>query len=112
MLHRGRHTVHVLHRPLADVQVQVLAQGHVQGADAATDGGGQWAFDADYKFAEGSDGLFRQPFSEHMVGFFARVDFHPMHFAFASVSLFYGCIEHAHGSLPDIAAGAVALDEG
>jgi hypothetical protein len=42
----------------------------------------------------------------------AGVDLPPVDLALAAVGLLDGGVEHAHGGLPDVAAGAVALDEG
>ena len=64
VLYRGGQAREPAHRALADVQVQVFAQGHVQGADPAADRGGQRAFDPDQIFPEGLDGLLRQPAAE------------------------------------------------
>ena len=47
VLHRRGHALEVAHRAQADVEVEDLAQGHVEGADAAADGRGQRALDAD-----------------------------------------------------------------
>ena len=62
VLHGRRHAFHILHRALANIQVEEFAQGHVQRTDAAADRGGQRAFDADQKFTEGGNCLFGQPF--------------------------------------------------
>ena len=47
--------------PQADVEVEHLAQRDVERADAAADGRGQRAFDADEIFLERLDGVIRQP---------------------------------------------------
>ncbi len=46
------------------------------------------------------------------LGFFAGENFVPGDRALAVVGLFNGGVEHAHGGFPDVAAGAVAFNEG
>ena len=112
MLHRRRDALKIAHRALADVQVERLAQSHVEGTDAAADGRGQRAFDAHQELTEGLHGLVRQPGLELPEGLFPGVDFHPVDLAFAAVGFLDGRIENAHRGAPDIAAGAVAFHEG
>src|SRR2546427_4858048 len=58
-LHRARHPLEPADRAEADEQVEHLPQRDVEGADAATDGSGQRALDADQVRAEGFDRLVR-----------------------------------------------------
>ena len=68
----------VAHRSLADIQVQRLAQSHIQRANAAANRRGQRAFDANQKLLECLHGLIRQPGAELRVCFFAGKDLHPV----------------------------------
>ena len=64
MLHGRGHAGEPLHRAQADVEVEHLAQRDVERADAAADGRGQRALDADEVFLERLDGVIRQPVVE------------------------------------------------
>ena len=45
VLHRAGHALVVLHRPHAGVEIENLAQGHVERANASADGRGERPFD-------------------------------------------------------------------
>ncbi len=109
--HRGGHAAVIAHRAHAGVQVQQLAQGHVQRADAAADRGGQRPLDPDQEFIESLDCFVRQPFAPFVVGFLAGVHFHPLDFAFAAVGFFHRRVENPHGSAPDVRPDPVAFNE-
>src|SRR5256886_6855347 len=99
------------HRAQAHEQVEHLTQGHVEGADAATDRGGERPLDGHQILATGGDRLVRQPGAEQPGGFFPRVDLHPVDAPLAAVSLGYRGVHHAHAGAPDVRARAVTLDE-
>ena len=61
MLNRARHAREVAHRPQAYVEVEHLAQRHVERADAAADRRGQRALNPDQELAERLDGFIGQP---------------------------------------------------
>ena len=77
----------IVHGAQADVEVEHLAQGDVERADAAADGRGQRAFDADQKLLEGLDGVVGQPVVEFFEGLLAGKDLEPGDLAFAAVGL-------------------------
>ena len=112
MLHRRRHTLVVLHGTDAAVEIEDLAQSDVQRADAAAHGRSQRTLDGDAKFADGFDRVIGQPGIELGLGFLSGEDFVPGHASLALVGLLDGGIEDAQRSFPDVATGAVALDEG
>ena len=112
MLHRRGNALVILHRANAGIEVENLAQGDVQRADAAADRRGQRALDADAQIAEGADGVVGQPGLEAVHGLLAGEDFVPGDPALAAVGLLDCRIEHADRRFPDVAAGAVAFDEG
>ena len=58
-LHGAGHPGVIAHRPDAGVEVQDLAQGDVQGAEAAADGGGQRPLEGHPEFPQGRQGLHR-----------------------------------------------------
>ena len=66
MLHRRRHAGEPLHGAQADVEIEHLAQRDIERADAAADGRGQRAFDADEEFLERVDGVVGQPVVERL----------------------------------------------
>jgi hypothetical protein len=77
MLHRRRHSGVVLHRTHAAVEIEDLAQGHVERADAASDGRGERALDGDAKFADGADGVVGEPVLKASLGLLpAKTSYH------------------------------------
>src|SRR6202043_261146 len=105
------HALEPAHRAQAHEQVEHLPQGYVEGADAATDRGGERPLDGHQVFAAGCNGFFRQPGVEQLVGLFPRVDLHPVDAPLAAVSLGHRGVHDAHAGAPDVSAGAVTLDE-
>ncbi|MNF66429.1 hypothetical protein D3C84_482200 [compost metagenome] len=114
LLHRAGHAFEPAYRTLANVQVQLLAQGDVQGADATTDRRGQRALDGNDVIANGFQGLFRQPgvLVVDLGGFLTGIDLHPGDLASTAVGLGNGGIHHLDHDRADVDADAVALDEG
>ena len=102
----------VFHGPHAAVEIENLAQGDVEGADAAADGRGQRAFDRDAKFADGADGVVGKPVLKAGLGLLAGKHFVPSDAALALVRLFDCGVENANRCLPDIAARAIPLNKG
>ncbi len=97
------------HRAQADVEVEDLAQGHVERADAAADRRGQRALDPDQVRAEGLDRLVGQPVARLVERLLAGQDLLPGDLV---AVLGGGGIEDQLGGGPDVDPGAVALDEG
>ena len=71
LLHRRRHALEPAHGPQADIQVEQLAQGHIQAAEPAAHRGGERPFDADEVVAEGLHGIVGQPAAGFVEGFLA-----------------------------------------
>src|ERR1700674_1041456 len=111
MLHGRRHTGVVLHRTHAAVEIENLAQGDVEGADAASDGRGQRTFDGDAEFADGADGVVWKPILKASLGLLSGKNFVPGNGALTLIRLFDSGIEDADGGFPNIAARAIAFDE-
>src|SRR5690606_12480272 len=111
LAHGRRHPLEVAHGTQADVQVQFLAQGHVQGADAAAHRGGQGALDGYDVLTHGFQGFFGQPDirAVDLGGLFAGVDFHPVDLALATVGLGHSGIHDLQHHRGDVLASAVAL---
>ena len=112
MLHRARDADEPAHRAQADVEVEELAQRHVERADAPTDRRRERPLDADEELPEGGDGFLREPVPEAIERLLARVDLAPGDTALAAVGLGDRRVEREARRLPDVGAGAVALDEG
>ncbi|MNF58425.1 hypothetical protein D3C84_399800 [compost metagenome] len=112
LLHRAGHAFEPAHRAQADVQIQLLAQGYVEGADATTDRRGQRPLDGDDVILDRIQGFLRQPgvLVIHLGGFLAGVNFHPGNLALAAVGFFDGCIDDLDHHRADIDADAVTLD--
>ncbi len=112
MFHRRGHALVILHRAHAGIEIEDLAQRHVERADATAHGRGQRAFDGDAKFADRLNCIVGQPVIELGLGFFSGEDFVPGDAALALVGFLDRCIEYAQRSFPNVTAGAVALNEG
>ena len=96
----------------AGIEVENLAEGDVERADAAPDGSRERAFDGNAKIAGGVDGVIGEPLLEGVESFFAGENFEPGDVALAAIGFFYCGVEHAARGFPDVAASAVAFDEG
>ena len=112
MLHRRGRARVILHRAHAGVEIEHLAQSDVQRADASAHGRRERPFDGDAKFAQGVDGVVGKPGVELGHGLFAGEHFVPHDAALAAVGFLHRRIEDADRGLPDVAAGAIAFDEG
>ena len=114
LLHRAGHALEVLDRTQADVEVEFLAQRHVQAADAAAHRRGQRALDRHDVVAHGVQRLFGQPDvgAVDARALLAGVDLHPVDLALAAVGLGHRGVDHLQHHRRDVQAGAVALDVG
>ena len=112
VLHRRRHAREPLDGAEADVEVELLTEGDVEGTDATTSRRGQRALDADEVLTESGERRLRQPVAGRLEGLFAREDFEPLDLALAGVGLGDRGVEDADGGAPDVRASTVAFDEG
>jgi hypothetical protein len=110
-LHRAGDTLEVSHGAKAHVEIELLSESDVQGADTTADGGGQGSLDTDKVLAESIKSLSRKPVTLSTESLLTSKDLKPRNLPLALVSLLDGSVEHAHGRLPNITASAVALDE-
>jgi hypothetical protein len=111
LFHWRRHAGEVTHWAQADVQVQLLTQGHVERTDTAANWRGQRAFDGNHVVFQ-----YRQEFllaairPDRTLGrFFASVDFHPADLALASVG-FGNSIDHFDHDRADVDASTITFD--
>ena len=109
---RRGHAFEPAHRPQADIQVEHLADGHVERPDPAADGRCQRSLNGNQVFPEGLDGLVGQPGIESLLGRLARIGFHPHQLPLPSVGGRNRGVQYAFRGPPDIRAGAVSADEG
>jgi len=114
LLQRRRHALEVLHRAQADVEVELLAQRHVERADAAAHRRGQRALDRHHVLAQDLQRLVGQPHigAVDLGGLLAGVDLHPLDLALALVGLGHRGVDHLEHHRRDVEARAVALDVG
>ena len=114
LAHRRGHAVEVLHGPQADVEVELLTQGHVERADAAANRRGERALDGDDVFTQHVQRLVGQPHvgTIDLGGLLAGVDLHPVDLALAAIGLLHGGIHHLQHHRRDVEAGAIPLDVG
>ena len=109
---RAGHAVKVLDGAQADVQVELLAQSHIQRTDAAAHGGSQGTLDRHHVIANGVQGFFGQPDvrAVHIGRLLAGEHFHPMDLALAAVGLGHGSVHHFKHHRRDVQAGTVAFN--
>src|SRR5690606_32876257 len=110
--HRAGDTLEPAHRAHAHVEIEFLAQRHVQGADTATDRRGQRSLDADNVLTQRFQGFFQHPDIRAVDagGFLAAVDFHPDDGTLGAVRLFNGGVDDLDHHRRDIHADTITLD--
>src|SRR5690606_2765544 len=114
VLDRAGYAGEPAHRTLTDVQVQLLTQGNVQGADTATYRCGQRSLDGNNVVLDGMQGFFREPgvLIVNLGSLLACINFHPGNLALAVIGLFDSGIDYLHHDGGNIDADAIALDKG
>ncbi len=114
LLDRARHTFEPANRTLADIEVEFLTQGNVQGADTTAYRSSQRAFDGNNILFDGVQRFSRQPgvLIIDLSGFLARIDFHPGNLALAGVRFFNSSVDDLDHDRGNIETDAVTLDEG
>jgi hypothetical protein len=112
LFHRRRNTFEVLHRAQANVQVEFLAQRHVQRTDAAAHRRGQRAFDGHHVLAQRGQRFFGQPHVRaiDLGGFLAGVHLHPVDFFPSAIGLGHRSVHHLEHHRRDVEPGAITLD--
>ena len=114
LFYRRRHAIKITNGAQADVQIQLLAQSHVERTNAAAHRRGERAFDGNHIFFERLHGFCWQPHIGPINAgrFFACIDFHPADLALAAVGFGYSRIYHFNHDGGDVKARAVAFDKG
>ena len=114
LFQRRRHAFEILHRTQAHIQIEFLAQSHIEGANTASHGGGEWAFDGHHVLSQDSQSFFRQPhiWAINLGRLFTGIDFHPVNLSLTAIGFGNSGIDHFEHDRGDIKSGAVALDIG
>src|SRR6266705_1752227 len=111
LLHGGRDPLEVAHGPDAGVQVEHLAQRHVERADPAADGRRQRPLDRDPVRPDRVQRGLRQPAVCGVECLLPCEHLEPFDLAAAAGCPLDRGVEHAARGAPDVGAGAVSLDE-
>src|SRR5579872_1009661 len=111
VLYGRRSAFVVLYRSHAGIEIERLAEGNVQRADASADGCGQRTLDGHAEFANGIDRVLGKPITEFGKSFLAGEDLIPGNAALPPVGFLDGGVEDADGGFPDVASGAIAFDK-
>ena len=114
--HGRRHSLEIAHRAETHVEVQHLAQGYVEAAEALAHGRGQRALDGHQVLPDDIHRLLRQQAGRTIVavdrlGLLPRIDLRPGDLLLAAVRLGDGAVQHRHRSSPDVHPGPVTFDE-
>ncbi len=112
LLHRRRHPRVPAHRAQAHVEVEDLAQGHVEAADAAADRRRQRALDPDEVGAEGLDRLVGEPLPGLIERLLPGEDLEPDDLPRSLVGLGHRRLEDVRSRPPDVGTDPIAFDEG
>jgi hypothetical protein len=98
----------------AAIQIKDLAQGHVEGADAAADRCGQGPLDSHAVLLDGAQGVFRQVLvgAVEVAGLVAGVHLEPLDPALTAVGLGHRRVQHFLGGGPDVYPRAITANEG
>ena len=112
MFHGRGDALEITHGAQTDIEVEALAHGHVERADATADRRGERSFDADVVVGEGLEGFFRQIGAEGVVGTLSGLHFHPTDVFLSAVSLSHGFVNDLLHGRRDFPADTVARDEG
>ena len=114
VLHRAGHALEPAYRALTDVEVELLAQSDVEGADAASDRSGQGSLDGDNVLLDVVKGLLRQPgvLVINPGSLLARVDLHPGNLLLSAVGLLNSGVNDADHGRGDVASDSVTLNVG
>ena len=112
LFHRAWHAFEPAYRAQANVQVELLTQGHVKGADTTTDRGGQRTLDGNDVILDRIQGFLGQPgvLVVYLSGFFTSIDFHPGDLALAAVGFLHGSINDFDHHRADIDTNAITFD--
>jgi len=112
LAHWPRHALVVFDRAHAGIQVEHLAQRHVQAAEPAANRSRQRPLDPHRELAQRVEGLCWQVVSTvESRSLLARVNLHPGDLPPATIDLLYGGVPHPPRRGHDVAANPIALNE-
>ncbi|CCK18269.1 FIG00643354: hypothetical protein [Cronobacter universalis NCTC 9529] len=113
MFNRARGALVVTYRAQADVKVQLLTQGNVEGANTAANRRGQRAFNSNAIFTNQIQGFLGQPdiLAIKLGRFLTGVNFHPGNFTLAFVGFLNRGVDHFQHRRRHVHADTVAFNE-
>src|SRR5438309_4863585 len=111
LAHWAGHALEIPYRPDAGVQVEHLAQRHVEGADPSPNGRRERAFDGHAVRPAGLERGLGKPGPDLFEGLLAGQHLEPIDLPFGAGHLLHRGVEYAPGGAPDVGPGAVAFDE-
>ena len=92
--YRGYHSAEPTYGAQTHIQIQRLAQSHIQGTDTTSYRSSQRTFYAHTIFLESLHRLIRQPGTCFVESTFTCQYFHPFYFMFIAIRLLHGCIHY------------------
>src|SRR5437660_1494714 len=111
LAHWAGHALEIAYRPDAGVQVEHLAQRHVEGADPSPNGRRERAFDGHAVRPDGLERGLGKPGPDLFEGLLAGQHLEPIDLPFGAGHLLHRGVEYTPGGAPDVGPGAVAFDE-
>jgi hypothetical protein len=108
---RAGHAFEVRDRADTGIEVQLLANGDIEAAEATAHRRGERSFDRHAVFADGVDGFLRKIAAGDGVATLAREHFHPGDLAAIAIAMRNRLVEDVLRGAPDIGADAVAFDK-
>src|SRR5437016_458622 len=102
----------MLHRTHTGIQIELLPHCDIERTDPTAYRSCQRSFDRDTQVFRCSQGIFRHPVAELRECLFTSKNLIPGYPTLAPVGLFHCGIKNTTRSLPNVTAGAIALDEG
>ena len=91
---RRNHSLEPAYRTQTDIQVECLAQSHIQRTDSPAYRSRQRSLDTYQVFAESLHRSFRKPFSRLLVSFLSCQDLHPLNGTLAFISQFHSLVHN------------------
>jgi len=111
LLYRAWDAGQVPDRPDAGIELHLLAQGHVDASDPASDRRGEGALNGHLVAADLLQRVLGEPSPGFLEGFLSRQHLHPFDLPLAAVCLFNDSVQRDSGCAPYVGTGPVALHE-
>ena len=111
LLDRRHHPLEPTHRPQADIEVECLAQRHIERTDTAPHRSGQRSLDADQIFTESLHRGLGQPFACLPERFSTRQHFLPLNGPLAAIGYLDSPVHYLLAYRGDFSPYAISLDK-